>query len=328
MDAQQQTLQQYRDLMRLNASSHVLRAAREVGLLDELAAGQRTLPQLIEACQLHRPVAQRLVDCLVSMDVLQQYRDDYALAPVAQLLCQYDRDLGDSIWQQLDQRLQAGEGEPPGGDTRAFHDHTAATQWIHTADAMQAAEMLQIGTARKDLRILDLGCGSGVWSAAIAYRDPGARVTAVDRAEPLVAATTTAQSIDLADRWEAYQADPLSGSLPAGPFDLVVLAGRIRAEADSAVQLLIDRARTALAAGGELLIVDLFDSGGRPTLSEALEALRVELQTPAGRVRTAMEVEGWLLERGFEDCQFSYLNAGPLNLGALLARRSDSPAAD
>src|SRR5690606_20768481 len=117
----------------------------------------------------------------------------------------------------------------------------AATQWVHTPAAMQAAEILDIGgTPTTDpesdgelilstppLRILDLGCGSAVWSCAMAFRDPGAAVLAVDEEAALVAARSTARSIQLGERFETLAGQPEEVALPTADFDLVLVAQRL-----------------------------------------------------------------------------------------------------
>src|SRR5690606_8026657 len=96
MNPQDRTLDRYQELMQINAASHVLRAARQVGIFEELRGGQRTAEQLAETLRLDRAGLDLLLDCLISMNVIERYQDDHALAPVMQLLCQYDADLGDA----------------------------------------------------------------------------------------------------------------------------------------------------------------------------------------------------------------------------------------
>ena len=49
MSAQDQTLNLYHELMQINAVSHILRSARETGVLQQLALGQHTAEQLCES---------------------------------------------------------------------------------------------------------------------------------------------------------------------------------------------------------------------------------------------------------------------------------------
>ena len=94
MSAQDRTLDQYQELMQINAASHLIRAARQLGILEELRGGQRTCGQLCEALSLSATPADLLLDGLVAIGIVEKYEDDVALSQAAQLLCQYDDDLG------------------------------------------------------------------------------------------------------------------------------------------------------------------------------------------------------------------------------------------
>lgn len=230
MTAQENTIRQYHEWMQLNAVSHLTRAAREAGVFGELAEGQKTAGQLCKSLGLRPRPTNLLLATLTAIGVIERYGDDYALSAAARLLCRYDRDLGDARWERMVGAMR-GEGMRPATERRlggeddspdrepddAYFDAVAATQWIHTSAAMQAAEILDIGGegAPTSMTILDLGCGSGVWSCAMAYRDSGVEVTAVDTVGPLRAARRTADSIGLGDRFRTVERDPATIS-PGG----------------------------------------------------------------------------------------------------------------
>lgn len=333
MTAQDRTLDRYQELMQINAAGHVLRAARELGIFDALRKGQRTAEQLAEELQLDRRGLDLLLDCLLSINVIERYEDDHALAPVMQLLCRYDADLGDESWQRLADSLR-GRTEPAVDDRRYF-DSLAATQWIHTPAAMQAAEMLDIGgeaavqreaaggsdagASGSTINILDLGCGSAVWSCAMAYRAAGSRVVAVDYEPALQAARSTADSIQLTDRFQTISGNPETVELAADEFDLAIIAQRLHAaDRDGRVRLL-SQARRALRPGGKVVVIDLFRGPAKPRLSETLEALRMHLETDAGRMHLIEELESELREQSFHDVRFSFIAASRVNLGMMVA---------
>ncbi|WP_153559099.1 class I SAM-dependent methyltransferase [Roseimaritima sediminicola] len=322
MTAQDRSLQQYHQLLQLNAASHLLRIARQCGLLDELAGGQKTAEQLIEALQLRPEPARHLLAALRATGAIERYGDDYALAQVTRLLCQYDADLGDQMWQRFGESLR----EEVPVDAQQYRDSLAATQWTHTRSAMEAAEMLNIGEDRPGPRILDLGCGSAVWSCAMAYRDSSSRVTAVDNAAALAAATSTAQSIELGDRFDSIEGDPHEVDLPAGQFDLVILAQQLHGESPDRGARLLQQAQDALADTGEIVVIDLFqtnaDPGAAVKLAEALEAVKLELCTESGAVRSPQQTEQQLHRNGFRSAQFSYLPSSHINLGMVVARKT------
>lgn len=138
MSAQDRTLEQYHQLMQINAASHVVRTARDLGILAELRRGPRTLEQLVQALGLLPPLANSLLEAEIAIGVVEKYNDDYVLSRAAHLLCQYDEDLGDASWQRL-AGLVGGQSPRSQNDDRRYFDHLAATQWVHTPAAMEAA---------------------------------------------------------------------------------------------------------------------------------------------------------------------------------------------
>lgn len=328
MSAQDETLDRYHALMHINAEAQVFRVAREVGILDQLRGGQATAADLIERLQLQPRLAHSLLEALVAMKVLERYEEDYALAAVTRLLCEYDQDLGDQHWQNLIGRLKTSEepaeaAENPSDESaQPYFDAVTATQWIHTGAAKQAAELLDIGGERQGKHILDLGCGSAVWSAAMAFADPTARVTAVDLPPRMTAAQRTVASIAVTERYEMLAADPQTVELPADSYDIILLAGRLSGHHPGADDRVFQRLHTALREGGELVIIDLFQGPGEVRLNEAIEALRLASMTKSGKIRDAEQMRLTLLATGYKHCQFAFLAASRQGYGLLLARKN------
>ncbi len=322
MSAQQRTLDQYHELMHINAVSHLIRTARRVGLFDALNEGQRTADQLREELSLRAEPAGLLLDALVASGIIEKYGDDYALSQAARLLCQYDEDLGDRRWERFVDHL-LGNQQDDGRDDRQHLEYLAATQWIHTPAAMQAAEILDIGGVGEVAgpSILELGCGSAVWSCAMAHRDPAARVTLVDHAGALAAAMATAQSIGMADRVITIEGDPATAPLPTDEFDIVLIAQRLHASSMADADALLDRAVRASKPGGRVVVIDLFRGPARPTLAESIEALKLELETTAGRMRTVEEVQAQMGRHGLQRVQFTFLAASRINLALAVGRK-------
>ncbi|MGB0758893.1 MAG: methyltransferase domain-containing protein [Rubripirellula sp.] len=331
MNAQDKTLDQYQQFMKINAAAHLFRAARELGLLTELREGQRTLTQLCEKLSLKRGATKLVLDALVASSIIEQYEEDYALSRVAHLLCQYDEDLGDATWNRMVAHLQeSGESDDEETliDDQAYRNSLAATQWVHTPAAMQAAEMLELGgeDESKGLKILDLGCGSAVWSAAMAHRDQDAIVTAVDQAAALKAAQSTADSIGLGDRFHAVEADPLEAELDDAVFDLVLVAQRLGCLGPGEGQKLLAKAVKALKLGGKLVVIDLFRGPARPDMGECVEALKLELGTQNGSMRTLEAIQTELAELGLQGPQVTFLPDSRVNMGMAVANRPSEQA--
>mgnify|MGYP003662835270 CR=1 FL=1 len=342
--SQEQIVSRYHELMQVNAVSHLLRTARQIGALDRLRQGQHTVEQLSEHLSLQIQPTRLLMDALVAVGIVEQYGDDYALSQAAQLLCQYDQDFGDAVWSELAGSLSSTASSGRESSER-FFDQQSATQWVHTPAAIQAAEILDLGSDElQGCHILDLGCGSAVWSCAMGHRDPSAKVTMVDHAGAIEAAKSTAASIDMLDRVETIAGDFLTTEIPANAFDLVLVAQRVGGLSDDEAVSLVRRAAEAATPGGRVVLIDLFrapaskakdsetasqssdsvdqdpvdqDPGAyaKPTLAESIEALKIHLGTDGGRLRTLGQAQQLLIDAGLAQVQFAYLSASRLNLG-------------
>jgi SAM-dependent methyltransferase len=316
--AQQQTLSKYRELLRVNGAAHLLRVARQRGLFAALTPGQRTLPELAKHCGFTESLTHQWLTALSAIGVIEQYGEDYALAPVVRLLDESNSDLHDGWWALLDQP-PASEAAQSALELRYLRE-AAATQWTQTGVAVQLAEVLEIGQERRGPRVLDLGCGAAVWSTAMAYRDPEIEVWAVGDDADLGLASQTAASVNLGSRFHPLIGDPLTIALPDHAFDLVMFAGQLRVRNDQQVVAQLKRARQAATHNGELVIVDQFLGPPPPALGASLEALRLQLATSGGTVRSPAAMEDLALAAGWTNCQFVFLTASTQDWGALVAR--------
>ncbi len=323
MTAQDRTLEQYHQLMQLNAASHLIRTGRQVGVLGELREGQRTLEQLCETLNLNAELAKSLMSALVSIGIVEQYEDDYALSRAAHLLCQYDDDLGDARWERLGKLVQGEEARTENDDAK-YDAYIAATQWVHTPAAMEAAEILDIGGEGEPtgVAILDLGCGSAVWSSASGYRDQEAKITAVDFPGAIEAANSTASSIGLGDRFETIAGDPRTVELPEEAFDWVMIPQRLSCfDAEGAAELL-KVAYRATKPGGRTVVIDLFLSQAKSNLAECIEVLKLDTETRGGYVRTVEQIESELKEAGFSEVQLAFMSKSKAHLGLAVATKA------
>jgi 2-polyprenyl-3-methyl-5-hydroxy-6-metoxy-1,4-benzoquinol methylase len=109
---------------------------------------------------------------------------------------------------------------------------------------------------RADLRILDLGCGSGGAMEALARALPGARISGLD-IEPrsVDAANARLAAAGVADRAQARLAGAESVD-EAGAYDLVTLIQVLHETRPAVRATIVRRAFEALRPGGVLLVVD------------------------------------------------------------------------
>ncbi len=107
--------------------------------------------------------------------------------------------------------------------------------------------------------VMDVGCGPGVVTAALAEHAPHAQMLALDASEPLLARVTArARSLELGDRVHILHADMEAGLPDLPPLD-VIWAGMVVHHVADPVAVLTDLL-AHLRPGGTLVMIEFADS--------------------------------------------------------------------
>jgi ubiquinone/menaquinone biosynthesis C-methylase UbiE len=176
--------------------------------------------------------------------------------------------------------------------------------------------------------ILDVGCGSGVWSLALAKATPGARVTGLDLPAVLDPFVARASALGLADRVDTIPGDMHTAALPEARWDLAIIANVLRLEPAEPARAIVRRVVSAVRPGGSVMIVDALAAGTpEAERARAIYAFHLSLRTRSGGVHPSAEIGRWLEEAGCGAPTLVTLvgeksKAGAL--GAILARRVES----
>ena len=177
---------------------------------------------------------------------------------------------------------------------------------------------LREGTVR---RVLDLGAGTGLMSAAVLERYPGAEVALLDGAQEMLVQARELLAGHAITTVHANMREPL----PEGPFDAVVSALAIHHLADEDKRDLFARVRAVLRGGGAFVNAEhvtgpsvwlggvyreLWERGCRAAGAGEREiAAAIERMEMDRSVDVATQLE-WMQAAGFEhcDCFFKHLH--------------------
>lgn len=105
--------------------------------------------------------------------------------------------------------------------------------------------------------LVDVGGGSGIYSAALLRKNPQLRAIVWDRAEVLKVAEEFAREYGVADRLECRPGDMFADPFPAGA-DVILLSNILHDWDLPECGQLVSRCAAALPPGGRLLIHDVF----------------------------------------------------------------------
>ena len=332
-DSQIRTIERFFEMIGQPGLTAALNTALRLGVVGALEQGQKTASEIAEQCGIHEAGARALLQVLIATGMVEQFEDHYALSQASRLTPQTLWAIMFDQWTSLESSLKrTGSGDQPEADQHAEHHREkekrldqfralhSQFQWAATGAALKVNEALGIGTERQSLKILDPGCGSAVFSMAIAHHDSGSTVHLVDDAPGLRRARATVDSLEIADRVEWTESSELVFPGNNDTFDLVVIADRIHLWSPEVRQRILATALRTLKPGGEIAIIDVFAGQPRGNLQCSLFELQLLIGTGQHLV-TLEELKDLLSSTGFTRIQYTDLPIAPYTHGLVLAAR-------
>jgi ubiquinone/menaquinone biosynthesis C-methylase UbiE len=303
-------------------------AASRTGLWRLLCAGPQTPAKSAELLNLNLRGTECVLEVLAACGIAFRQGDCYRLASD-------DSTAGLALTTELVDKLQMHFDSTVNllrtGKPLAFMDDSVEQREISYSTSVEnmaegfspAAAILAQRLALKPRRILDVGCGSGVWSLAFAVRNPEVQVVGLDFPKVLAAFNARAEALGVARQVIQLPGNMFDVELPQEPFDLVIIANVLRLEAPEKARSLVSRFASAVRPGGALVIVDALSAGTlERELQRAVYALHLALRTNIGRVYSPAEVMEWLSDAACVNPVEIDLGTHPGALGAVLAERA------
>lgn len=301
-------------------------AALRTGLLAELAKGVATERELAERLGLDPRACGLVVDVLSTIGLARRVSEGVGAGEALEAAGRgpggYALLFG--MFGHTEAFLRTGEpfvamDQSPAERERSYRHVVGGLAALFEGHARELAARLPLRPGR----ILDVGCGSGVWSLAIAERHPGTCVTGLDLPAVLESFESRATALSLRDRVDTIPSDMHAAAIPARAFDLVIIANVLRLEPAERAARVVSRAAEAVAPGGALLVIDAL-AGGTPERERgrALYALHLGLRTRSGQVHRSETIEAWMKQAGLSAIDAIDVAGGQGGVGGLLATRA------
>lgn len=322
-----QELEAYFRLMNANGVGHVYRTAVELGILDALKEGPLDPFSVAKICRISEMPTRLVLEVLRTLSVVELRKEGYALTDSARFLLDSPyRHLGDSYWVYLPTFIRSNvplmKMNAVEVSETQYQMQVAALAWMLAPAAEEAAQMMGFGGAEpKNFRILDIGAGSAVWSLAMARRDPGTSVTAVDWPGVLQVAEVAARQGQIVDRFSTIPGNFHEVELPASMFDLAIVGNVTHLETPEGIWSIFSRLHQALKPGGQVAIFDIFSGQVEGDLNRTLYALGLALRTEYGHVYSVEELNEILSPTGFTTASLTPLKVPPYAIGMLLVTK-------
>lgn len=170
--------------------------------------------------------------------------------------------------------------------------------------AMAAADMLRLEELG-ELSILDVGGGSGIYSAIWLGLNPAARSTQIDWAPVNAIARRLVAERGVADRFTCIDGDFHTTDFGTAAYDIVVYSHVAHQEGPEGNVAIFAKLRGALRPGGTLVICDYIvdDDRSGPAFPLIFASEMLLKSTQGGTWRRA-DYQTWLVKAGFEEISF------------------------
>lgn len=293
-----------------------IEAAVRLKIFDTLADGSKTLDRIASATQCSPRGLSAVLDLLAGLGLLEKSGGPtYGLTPEsAAFLVSTKPGFQGGMFQHMSRQLIpnwlklteiVGSGEPAESVNEEAEGAAFFQQFVEDIfpmsypSARALAAGLDISQMDKQVSVLDLAAGSGVWGIALAQASPNVTVRAVDWEGVLPVTRRVAEKFGLASRFTFVAGDLLQADFGTG-HQLAILGHILHSEGEQRSQLLLKKAYDALAPGGPVAIAEFLVNETRTgPMNGLIFAVNMLVNTAAGGTYSFGEIRGWLHEVGF-----------------------------
>lgn len=257
------------------ARTQVLVTAARLGVLETLAAGPRTVPELGAATYMSSAGLRLLVEVLARLGLTARGDGDtWGLSPEARqvldgkALPYLVRSLSVSAryWEALGRLDETVRHErfildlkDPEVSQRFYADNSnqiTAVFASHFQLSRQAAATVAQARPLENAAVLDIGTGSGVWGAAFARATPTTHVTYFDQAVVLEQVRRNVQGLKVADRARLWPGNLFEQDFGEAAFDVIILPQVLNVLRPEDLPGIFSRVARALRPDGILVIAE------------------------------------------------------------------------
>jgi ubiquinone/menaquinone biosynthesis C-methylase UbiE len=304
--------------------TEVLRAAIELAVFSEIAAGNSTAADIARACAASERGMRILCDYLSMMGFLNKKGQQYGLTLDSSVFLDKRSPayLGGVTDFMLSPELTAGFKDLAGavrkGGTLIPDDGTIAPEnpvWVKFARAMapmmalpaQLMAQLVDQAADRKLKILDIAAGHGLFGLAFATRNPQVEVVALDWPNVLEVAKENAEHAGASQRYSTIPGNAFDAEFGSG-YDLVLLTNFLHHFDPPTCETLLRKVRAALGDGGRAVTLEFVPNEDRISPPDTAGfSLMMLGSTPSGDAYTFTELDQMFANAGFSHSEIHAL---------------------
>jgi len=291
----------------------------EVALASEIFDFIDQAPRTVEETAAHAKGSERgwrmILNALVGLQFLSKEGDRYSTTPESStfLVTSKPSFMGGLLrhtskqlipqWLHLKEAVQTGK--PPlrvnQADSGQNFFETLVSDIFNLSypSARLLGEHLELAKAQKEVKVLDLATGSGVWGIGLAQQSPKVQVTGVDWPGVVPITKAHVQRFGLESQFNYVAGDLLEVEFPKDQ-DIATLGHIFHSEGEERSRQLIKKLHQALKPGGTIAIAEFTPNADRSAPPHTpIFAVNMLVHTEKGDTYPFHQVEGWLKDGGF-----------------------------
>ena len=306
-----------RPLMRILgdfANSQILDASIEYDFFSLIDKGVQSAEEIARQAGTDARATRIVLDSLPALGLVEKRDGRYFLTPAAEVFLVREKPsyVGDfrhvalALWDgmaHLKESLKTGKPfsrMDTGTELRVWEKLVLGIIVIAEPAAQALCDLLEIGSRRKKLKVLDIAGGSSIFGMTILSRDPTAQVTQLDWPNVNEVAKKANKERGLEGKIRFIDGEHRTAAIEANYYDLILASNFCRFESPKGNQELFAKAHGALKPGGIFVVNDFVPNEER---TEPTFALRFSVytltHTPEGECWTLSQYSEWLKKAGF-----------------------------
>lgn len=295
----------------------ILAAAVKLRVFD-VVENIHSLKGIAEELELEMDPAERLLNALVAMELLEKKEDSYFNSPLSLkfLIKKSNEYYGDFIlmyeemddsWKELDSVIRTNSPAP--GDNRERLAKETFTKGMHSnaqAPANALAGLIDLSNRK---HLLDVGGGSGAFSIILTNKYNGLKATVNEQSAVCKTVRKYVDKEGNKDRINILEGDYFKVEFPV--HDVALFGQIFHTNSENQNIFLLKKVHEKMEENGMVIITEfLLDEDRVGPLFPALFNLNMLKQTKEGRTYTFSEIKSWLVDTGFKNIEKQFL-VGP-----------------
>ncbi len=301
--------------------SRIVLTAFELDVFTRIGEKSYTAGTIAEELGLDKNATERLLNALVSMELLQKEKGMYRNSEAGFKYLSKDSPAYMSglmhsnhlwhTWTHLTDVVKTGEvAHRDSINERGEEWLNAFIRAMHYRGKKQApAQVSGIDLQNVD-SVLDVGGGSGVFCMEFINRKPGLKAAVFDLPNVVPISKKIVEEEGYSGRITHYTGDYTVDELPGG-FDLVFLSAIIHSNSYETNEDLVRKCYQALNPGGKIVIQDwIMNDAKTEPLQGAIFSINMLVGVEGGDCYSEKEVSAWMKKAGFAELSKVNLDSG------------------